>query len=529
MNRIWVVLALLTGVPALADGQETDPPGPIIDTIIVITHDIYSPEEAANGWVYRLTNGLHVTTRPSVVSHELLFKVGEPYDELKVAESERNLRARGLFRTVEIDTVRVDDKFAVRVVTGDGWTTSIDFTLSFSAGDVIWGVGGQERNLLGTGARAGLSYRQEPDRNVFTISGGMDRIAGTRTGVGGFYQALSDGTFGGWNVGVPFRANPDRWGFDLVGDAGNQRILQFRDGDSSDTYRRRGLRQLGWGGIATRADVRGFLRLGIAAQFKNEAFMLWTVDQDAVPDTLTLAVGPWASFHDPRYKVVTHYNGFAREVDVDLSTQLLFGTWLAPDAFGYPRTGFGPVVEARAGGSLGPMFGWATVHANGLYTSSGLDSGTVVATGTLVGQFVRKTSSVLHIEVGAMKNNMPGFEFDLGIVFGPRAFPAHAFTGNRMAWGTLEQRMFLIDELFGFMGLGFAAFLDYGGAWYADEDPRLGGDVGLGLRFGGTRGTAANVGRLDLAYRFGEGCVPASEGSCVGNRWAISFGRAFPF
>ena len=47
MNRIWVVLALLTGVPALADGQETDPPGPIIDTIIVITHDIYSPEESS--------------------------------------------------------------------------------------------------------------------------------------------------------------------------------------------------------------------------------------------------------------------------------------------------------------------------------------------------------------------------------------------------------------------------------------------------------------------------------------------------
>ena len=525
-----MVLALLTGVPALADGQETDPLGPIIDTIIVVTHDVYSPEEAARSWVYRLTNGLHVTTRPSVVSYEILFKVGEPFDELKLAETERNLRARGLFRTVEIDTLRVDDKFAVRVVTDDGWTTSIDFNLNFAAGEVIWGVGAKERNLLGTGARAGLSYRQETDRTAFAIAGGMDRIGGTRGGVGGFYEVLSDGRFGGWNVGVPFRANPDPWGFDLVGDAGNQRILQFRDGDSLQTYRRRGIRQLGWGGVATRADVRGFLRLGIAAQLQNEAFMLWTVDQNTVSDSLTVAVGPWVNFRNPRYKVVTHYNGFAWDADVDLSTQILFGMLLAPDVFGFPRTGIGPVVDARAGGSLGPMFGWATVRANGLYTSSGLDSGTVVATGTLVGQFVRKTSSVLHIEVGAMKNNPPGFEFDLGIVFGPRAFPAHAFSGNRMAWGTLEQRVFLIEELFGFMGLGFAAFLDYGGAWYDYEGSRLGGDVGFGLRFGGTRGTGPNVGRLDLAYRFGEGCVPASEGSsCAGRRWAISFGRAFPF
>ncbi len=526
MSRIWVVPALLIGVPALADGQETGPPGPVIDTIIVITHDIYSPEEAAEGWVYRLTNGLHVTTRPSVVRHELLFKVGEPFDQLKAAETERNLRARGLFRTVEIDTLRVDDKFAVRVVTGDGWTTSLDFTLNFSAGDVVWGVGGQERNLLGTGARFGLGFRRDPDRDVFTISGGMDRIAGTRAGVGGFYEALSDGSFGGWNLGVPFRANPDRWGFDMEGNAGNQRILQFRDGDSSETWRRQGIRHMAWGGIATTADVRGFLRLGVAAAIKSEAI---TVYPEAAPDTLMAAVGAWGNFLDPRYIVVTHYNGFARPVDVDLSTHLLLGAWLAPDAFGYPRTGFGPVVEARAGGSLGPMFGWATVAANGLYTSAGLDSGRVVVTGTLVGQFIRKTSTVLHVETGAMKNNIPGFEFDLGIVFGPRAFPAHAFTGNRMAWGTLEQRVFLIDELFGFMGLGFAGFLDYGGAWYDTEAARAGGNVGVGIRFGGTRGTAANVGRLDLSWRFGEGCVPASEGSCEGNRWAISFGRAFPF
>jgi hypothetical protein len=88
-------------------------------------------------------------------------------------------------------------------------------------------------------------------------------------------------------------------------------------------------------------------------------------------------------------------------------------------------------------------------------------------------------------------------------------------------WGTLEHRAYLIDELFNLFGLGFAAFLDYGGAWYPDERPRKGGNVGVGLRLGATRATGANLGRFDLAYRFGDG---------VGaDRWIFSFGRAFTY
>jgi hypothetical protein len=71
------------------------------------------------------------------------------------------------------------------------------------------------------------------------------------------------------------------------------------------------------------------------------------------------------------------------------------------------------------------------------------------------------------------------------------------------------------------IGLGVAGFVDYGGAWYADQSPRVGGNVGLGLRMGGTTSTGPNVGRLDVAYRFGEGWS--------GSRWVVSFGQAYEF
>jgi hypothetical protein len=437
-RAVWTVGALL-GLPGLAQGQSNARrTGPVIDTIIVVTHDIYAPEEASRSAISGIMNALHVTTRPSVVRHELLFRVGEPFDPLKVAETARNLRARGLFRSVQIDSMRVEDKLAVLVRTSDGWTTTLSLSANFSGGEFVWGLGGQERNLLGTGARAGLFYRQEVDRTAFTITGGMDRISGTRAGVSGFWDALSDGNFAGWKAGAPFRAISDPWGFDTDGDAGRQRILQFRNGDSVETYLRRTFRQLAWGGWATEADVRGYVRVGFAAQIKREEYTLWDVDETMVPDTVQAAIGAWIDVLDPQYTVVTHYNGFAREVDVDLSTQVLVGAWLAPDGLGYPRTGVGPVLIARAGASLGPTFGWINVAANGLFSSAGLDSGTVLATGTVVGQFIRKNSTVLHVEFGARKGTPPGMEFDLGLRFGPRAFQAHAFTGDRMIWGTLE-------------------------------------------------------------------------------------------
>jgi hypothetical protein len=90
-----------------------------------------------------------------------------------------------------------------------------------------------------------------------------------------------------------------------------------------------------------------------------------------------------------------------------------------------------------------------------------------------------------------------------------------------MIWGALEHRAFLIDEVFGMLGVGFAAFVDYGGAWFEDDRRRLGGDVGVGVRLGATRATGPNVGRIDLAYKFGEGLD--------GSRWVVSFGRGFAF
>lgn len=523
MARI-ATLCLLSGLGAPLASLAQDVPRdrlPVIDTIAVVTRNIFGREETRSSVLFRIANGIRFKTRSSVVRRELLFRTGEAYDSARVAETERNLRRLGLFRDVTIDTVRIGQRLAVIVETLDGWTTELVLNARSTGRTFTWSAGVLERNFLGTATRVGASYRKESDRTAVTLVAGMVRAFGSSIDVRGLYDDLSDGTRGQWTLGVPFRAFTDRTSFQLRGGAGRERVLQYRDGDLFGIFRRRSFLQAARVAFAPHATTSSYVRFGLAAQVKREEYLLQADTGLAIPDTVTGAVGVFGELVRARFKVVTHYNGFAREHDLDLSSRVSLAAWLAPAAFGYRETGVGLGLSVQSGISFGRNFARLRASANGLFTSTGLDSGRVSVAFTIVSQGIPKSATVLHVQAGVLRGVPPGAEFDIGHGRGPRAFGPHAFTGTRSVWGALEHRAFLIDEVLGLLGIGFAAFVDYGGAWFADQSRRLGGDVGFGLRFGATRSTGPNVGRIDLAYRFGEGFGD--------KRWAVSFGRGFGF
>mgnify|MGYP003291064528 CR=1 FL=1 len=133
-----VLLAALF-LPFRLSAQGTAVPDSSADPALVIRgiqlqrRDIFDPDERS--WFARLANKLHAQTRPAVIRRELLFRVGQPYDSALVAESERNLRALGLFRHVKIDSVRTPTGLMLRVVTKDGWTTEADWRFRSTGGE----------------------------------------------------------------------------------------------------------------------------------------------------------------------------------------------------------------------------------------------------------------------------------------------------------------------------------------------------------------------------------------------------------
>ena len=119
-----------------------------IDTIVVVRHNVYDRKRNAPKAVAAAGNALHIRTQAWVVRRALLVRVGDRYDSTKVAESERALRALGIFRAVSIDTLRLEGRLALRVETDDAWSTIPDFDYASVAGDVLWAVAFTEANLI---------------------------------------------------------------------------------------------------------------------------------------------------------------------------------------------------------------------------------------------------------------------------------------------------------------------------------------------------------------------------------------------
>jgi hypothetical protein len=514
---LCTALALLC-TPALAAQA------PIIDHVQIERRSVFEPDELGF-WPLRIVNKLHITTRPYVVRRELLFRSGEPYDSARVEESERNLRRLGVFRLADVDSFTTDSGLVVRVVTRDGWSTRPDFRFRSTGGDVAYTVAMIEDNLLGTATQASLLYQKNPDRSTTTLGFRQPRLINNTIGLNAQVQDRSDGELAAAWFGKPFFSIADQRSWSLEADTRTERVLRFREGivQATDTVQRRYVLGRVEGARALRASPLGYLRVGVTAQVRRDDFVPQArFDQTGFADrSVTGAVGAWIEARTARFEKVRGYNALSRDEDFDLSTVLRAGVWVAPTALGYERSGIGPELSARTGLRFGPGFATAGVSANGLFTSTGLDSGSVAMSATVGWLPSVRHLAVVHASVGAIQAPRPGSEFDIGLGIGPRAFRQHAFTGDRAFFLTAEYRYGLAADWLKSMDLGIATFADYGGAWYHQQAVRTGGNVGVGLRIGASRAPDIEANRLDLAWRFANDAEPAG--------WVFVVAKGFAF
>ena len=518
-----VVFALVAAVSTPLWSQESVP---VIDTIIIRTADVFTPEEAEAKGLFRFLNSIHIVTRESVIRDELLFQVGDPLDPTAIEETARNLRKREIFKRVNIDTTRIDGRFAVIVDTQDGQSTKPNFSFTIATdGNWTGRLGLTESNLLGRGSLASIVYVKEIERHGPQLAANFRRLFGSQVRAKGIVSLWNDGTDGWWRLGDPFYSNEDRYSVDYDGEASGRRVLEYRIDSTGlrDTtfYRRDAFINRLMGVTAPVAESRRYLRLGFDAWLRQEKFTLLQDSGQSVPDSLYAAFGLWAELKSARFQTVRYFNGFISE-DIDQSPRVKLFVNLAPAKLGYERTGIVPGIDASYGTGGRAVFFVANLKAHGLFTDAGLDSGRVEANVTLGTLLARRHSTAIYILAGAQENPPPGQQFSLGFNTPPRSWEANSFVGTRALWSTLEHRWFAVDDFLKLFAVGFAAFIDYGGAWYPDQEPRFGGDFGIGLRMGSALGTVARTGRIDIGYRFG-------EGSDVGSRLVLSIGGSFVF
>jgi len=504
---------------------------PVIDTVLVVRATVYTEEEAAQSSFYRFMNRIHIVTKERVIRDYLQFEVGEPYDSAEVAESERHLREKDIFREISIDSVRLEDgRLAVMVRTQDGWSLKPKVSISIaSTGDWTGQFGLNQLNLLGGGNQLYVAYVKELDRDGLNASLDFDRIWGSNIDFAVNYAGLSDGKNGNWVLGLPFRNTESSSRYEWDGLSANQNVLRYRVEDvqnsqvlDTTTYRRNALINNINAGLATRHETSDYLRLGASVGVRQEAFYLSPEDQEMADDSVYGTVGVWAEISKTRYQELSGFNGFGTE-DLDLSPLVRLTATLAPDGLGWQGTGVGLGLEASAGRTAFSGRGWAWTSIEGNYQWGGMaqDSGRVIFNVAAGYKSAARHSTAIQLQAGRLWNQKPGDEFDLGFDNAPRGWPAHSFVGNRMWWTTIEHRYFAVDKFLGLLAVGFGAFFDYGGAWYGDQDPRSGGSLGAGLRLAPAASPVAMTNRIDLAYKIGS--------NLTGSRWVIALGGGFAF
>jgi hypothetical protein len=519
------LLSAASGGAADLHAQATDPQPLIVDTIVIIRDNVFNAEQAATSGIFRIMNSLHVTTQDWWVRNNLLFKQGEPFDSAKVVESERILRQRAIFREIDFDTTRIDDRFAVVVHTQDGWSTKPKFKFQVQSDGTWTGtIGINEINLLGTGNQVYIAYDKQVDRDGLNLSANFQRLLGSEIDAAGNYAGMSDGKSGNWITGIPFRAYNWRASLQYDGMVADQRILQFfrtEDGVlDTVSYHREAMQHNLVGGAATIAQTNKYLRWVGLAGVRDEAYQLEADTAMLLPDSLSAVIGVYGEYSRADFITIRRFNGFGSE-DLDLSTTIRLTVNLAPEVWGYERTGVGPGISASTTVNVGSAFVWGALDLSGVLTDAGLDSGRVVGNFAFGWKPAQRHAIMAQIQVGALDNVRPGEEFTLGFNAPPRSWEAHSFVGTRELWISAEHRWFVWDALFNLVGVGFAAFFDYGGAWYPEQERRGGGNIGLGLRLGSALSTVPRTGRLDVGYRFGD--------DVTGDRWVVTLGTGFVF
>ncbi len=515
------MLALLAARPP--GRLSAQAPAPTIDTIIVVSRNVFDFSDDAPGFLARLANRLHVTTRPGVVRRALLVNPGDRYDSARVAESERALRNLHVFSRVRIDTTRLDGRLALRVATTDGWSTKPQLGYSSAGGDVTWLAGMVEDNLLGTATSLTAVYNKTPDRSIFDLGYVSPHFFSRRAQLQAGYKDKSDGTTGTWFLGVPFYETAARRALTTAGEAASERILVFRDDTLESIFERRALSVGVAAGFALHATSRSYTRLWIGGQWRREDFAPASA-ATAIPRSVFGTVGAGLDLGHVRFQVLERFNSYARREDVDVSQLFHFGIWAAPRAWGYPsaRAGVGPEVSAQVSalwrGGLAVLRG----AGGGVFTAGIPDSGHVAGALTVASQNLRGQTLIIHLEGARLRRPAPDAIFDLWYDrTGPRVFGIHEFTGTRMAWLAIEDRVLVADDVWGLIGVGVAPFLDYGGAWFPGDPMRLRGDVGLSLRIGPTRAVRGDVAEFAVGYRFGEGVA--------GRRWGFAIRKGVTY
>jgi len=490
--RPWQAALLLA---ASLGGRAAAQERPAISTVEIRPTDVFTDEEASKFFLYRWANALHVRTRPSFIETQLLFKPGDPLRPEILAETERNLRAFGLFRKA---SVRPEGTRVV-VETADTWTLLLRGSLSNKGGVTEYSLGAEEYNLMGLGMQIGFGFEHEADRSSRSVFFTDPNLFAPHALFSVQASDLSDGQRFSVAYGRPFYALEVPWALEGFMNRADFDTKLYAGGDESAVWDERQRVAHVDGGQRIGGDATGADRI-VASLEWNEVRLQPGLGPPPPPGPpsnrrfLFLSAGFERAGSDwiQRRQV----DQIERDEDFNLGTSLHVEAGLSP-AFDQHGT-TGRLNGTLSGGTPFPN-GFALFSATG---DTRLDGGFQNA---LVGGDARAYLLTGPWTLVGRLGTLVGWNLDpenqitLDGTTGVRGYRLHAVNGDRRLVANAEARLFLVPEILSLLSFGVAGFGDAGFSWGPPDGTWRLADVGVGLRIGITRSSRNALVRVDVA------------------------------
>lgn len=524
------ILLFLTACPRPISAQAST--APVVGEVQIGPRlGVFDPAVPGEGWwPFRLADRIHFVTREEVIRRELLIKPKDPWSELKVLESERNLRALGSFRFVEAKSrPRPDGKVDIAVRTQDSWTTIPNLSLGTEGGESFFSYGLQENNLFGYNKAVSFLHSQKGPNVRNDLRYTDPRLAGSRLRLSAMEATTSHGDSTGLDLARPFYSLDTAYAYGMGWARTNDEDTVYQDGQTLSRFLEHG----------RSATLSAGLSLGKSDSLVQRAEAGWfysksrfTSETGTAPGTVPRdreLSGPTLgySWTQPRYIKETYIDRMERVEDYNLGNELSFLGGYAGRHLQSDRDRWLFNVTDQQGLGLGEgRFALAQVGAAGRAAGQDWENALLFTNLDLFWKSRRPflNTWVVHLEGATVRRMDKENQVVLGGDTGLRGYANNAFTGAKAVLFNVENRFFIPGEYLHLVRVGGAVFFDTGAV--AREGSGLSmtsfkSDLGAGLRLASTRSRSGGVVRIDLAYALDRGPGPS--------RWVLSVrgGQAF--
>jgi len=526
------LLILWVWAPAAGAAAQTVSTAPVVGEIRVGERlDVFDPRVPGEAWwPFQIANKIHFTTREGVIRQEILLKPGDPWDELKALESERNLRAVGSFRWVKVMPVpRPDGRVDILAKAQDSWTTIPNLFIGTEGGQNFFGYGLQENNLFGYNKSLSFLHSQNGPTVRNDLRFTDPRVLDSRLRLSTLLADTGHGQSEGADLARPFYALDTPYAYGTGWMHFNDENTVYQAGQTYSQFLEYDQSAMISAGHRLGPSDASVQRLEAGWLYSKSRF---TSESATRPGTLpvdrTLS-GPTLGYSWilPHYVKETYIDRIERVEDYDLGNELSFLGGYAGTKLDSDRDRWIFNATDQQGLSLGEgRFALAQVGAAGRVAGGDWENALLFTNLDLFWKSERPILNtwVAHLEGCTVRHMDKENQVSLGGDTGLRGFENNAFMGAKAVLADVENRFFIPGEYLHLVRLGGAVFFDSGAAIPEGSGlslARFKSDVGVGLRAASTRSSSGGVLRVDLAYALDQGPGPS--------RWVVSIraGQAF--